>query len=235
MSGPKPGCQEDVFLRGAGDAYFERNYSEEREAERLSRDRIVSLHADLHLAPPRRMLEIGCMTGFRCELFRRTFGSKAYGVEPSEKAVALGRRRYPEVDLSVGVLTGLPLAGQTFDCIVLGNFLYWLDRDSLFQAARVIDAALADKGILYVIDFDPTVAHKNAYVHSPGCFTYKMHHYKMFTWHPHYRVIHQTYYLDEDYSFALPPDDCTQITVLRKDKEAAFALLDAGGPRTESA
>lgn len=226
MGRPKPGCQEDIFLSGAADAYFERNYSEKREAERLASDRIVSLHQDLHLAAPRRMLEIGCMTGFRCELFRRTFGSQACGVEPSEKAIATGRRRYPEVELAVGVVTELPLPGRTFDCIVLGNFLYWLDRDSLFRAAEVIDAALEDKGVLYVIDFDPLVVHKNSYAHDPGCFTYKMHHYKMFTWHPHYSVIHQTYYLDEDYAFELKRNDCTQITVLRKDKEAAFALTD---------
>lgn len=219
---PRDVCQEDIFLGTAGDGYFDRNYSDAYEESRLASDRIVSLHGELQLAPPARMLEIGCMTGFRCELFRRVYGSQASGVEPSAKAVALGRQRYPQIRLEVGVVTKLPFSGETFDCIVLGNFMYWLDRDSLFIAAQRIDAALADGGILYMLDFDPQFAHKNVFVHNPGCFTYKMHHYKMFSWNPIYTIIHQTYYHLSHYNFKTNRSDCSQITVLHKNRRAAF-------------
>lgn len=217
------GMQQQAFLNMAADGYFERNYSFENEQEKLKNDRIVRLHESLTLAPPKRMLEIGCLTGFRCELFRRKFGAKAYGVDPSGKAITQGQELYPEVQLDVGVVTHLPQYPSPFDCIVLGNFLYCVDRESLFDAAAAIDSVLDDNGILYMIDFDTDYPHTRVYHHQRELTTYKMKHYKMFNWHPHYYIIHQTYSRESDYSFEIPRYDCTQITVLRKDRGHGFA------------
>lgn len=217
------GTQEQAFLSTAADGYFERNYSPENEKRKLNDDRITRLHESLPLAPPKRMLEIGCLTGFRCELFRRKFGSEAYGVDPSEQAINKGRELYPDVRLDVSVVTQMPRYTEPFDCVVLGNFLYWVDRQSLFHAAAAIDAVLADKGILYLVDFDMAYPHKQAYHHQNDLHTYKMPHFKMFDWHPHYYIVHQTYYLESDHTFTLPRHDCTQITVLRKDSDQGFA------------
>nr|WP_321513229.1 class I SAM-dependent methyltransferase [uncultured Pseudodesulfovibrio sp.] len=215
--------QEQAFLSKAADGYFERNYSPDNEHEKLKDDRIIRLHESLPLAPPKRMLEIGCLTGFRCELFRQKFGTKAYGVDPSGNAIEHGQRLYPDIQLDVGVVTQMPQYSEPFDCVVLGNFLYWVDRQSLFNAAAAIDAVLADKGILYLVDFDMAYPHKQIYHHQNGIHTYKMPHFKMFDWHPHYYIVHQTYYLDSDHTFELPRHDCTQITVLRKDCDQGFA------------
>lgn len=217
------GIQEWTFLSKAADEYFERNYSPEHEQKKLEEDKIVRLHESLPLAPPNRMLEIGCLTGFRCELFRRRFGSEAYGVDPSGKAIKQGQKLYPGIQLDVGVVTQLPKYSGPFDCVVLGNFLCWVDRQSLFKTAAAIDAVLADKAILYLIDFDMAYPHMRTYHHQKGLSTYKMPHYKMFNWHPHYYIVHQTYYLESDHTFELPRHDCTQITVFRKDGDQGFA------------
>ncbi len=217
------GMQERAFLSKAADEYFERNYSLENEREKLKEDKIVRLHESLPLASPKRMLEIGCLTGFRCELFRRKFGAEAHGVDPSGKAIKQGQKLYPDIQLYVGVVTQLPQFAEPFDCVVLGNFLYWVDRQSLFNAAAAIDSVLKDKGVLYIIDFDMAYPHKRAYHHQAGLYTYKMPHFKMFDWHPHYYIVHQTYYLDSDHTFELPRHDCTQITVFRKDSDQGFA------------
>lgn len=217
-----PCSQQDIFLDSAADAYFDRNFSHKREQDRVENDYIVALHQHLRLAPPQRMLEIGCMTGYRCEAFRLTFGSKSYGVEPSAKAINLGRTLYPKVQLEVGAVTDLPWKGQNFDCIVLGNFLFWVDREILFCAAHAIDSALANNGILYLLDFDPSIPHKNIYSHHKDCKTYKMHHYKMFTWNPQYYIIYQSYCDFLQYNFSISRDDCSKITILRKDTQSAY-------------
>lgn len=218
--------QEYAFLKSLGDDYFERNYSNEKEEERLKNDRIVDLHSSLGLAPPKSMLEIGCMTGFRCELFRRRFKTRACGLEPSAKAIAIGKRKYPEVRLDIGIASSIPYAADEFDCVILGNFCYWVDRERLFEMASSIDRVLANKGIIYMLDFDPVILHKNRYIHNykKKYYTYKMHHYKMFTWNPIYSIIYQCYYDKNDYRFQKSRNDCSQITVLRKDLDEPFKL-----------
>lgn len=218
--------QDHIFSTQAADGYFERNFCENVEAARLEKDRLLDIHMRLNLAPPNSMLEIGCMTGVRLEAFRRQYDCQVFGIEPSRKAIGYGKKFYPKVDLRVGVASELPYGNGHFDCIVLGNFLSWVDRLSIFKVAYHVDRVLRAGGIVYVMDFDSSTPHVNKYVHNKNCYTYKMDHCQMFLWSPQYYVVYKEYYLCSSYDFKSKREDCTIVTVLRKNLNSGFFIKD---------
>ncbi|NDV20640.1 methyltransferase domain-containing protein [Pseudodesulfovibrio sp. JC047] len=215
--------QEEAFSLNAADGYFMRNFSPENEKENHENDYIVAIHESLGLAAPKKLLDVGCMTGFRCDAFREKFGSAGSGFDPSRKAILKGQELYPDIHLEVGVANNPPIKDEQFDCIILGHFLSWTSQAELFNIAAAVDALLADKGILYITDFDSEYPVRRKYHHQEGLFTHKMPYQSMFLWHPQYNVVHQTYKYKSTYTFDAARQDRVQVTILRKDCEQGFA------------
>jgi ubiquinone/menaquinone biosynthesis C-methylase UbiE len=209
--------QKSEFLRGEGDAWFERN----RGAFDPRRDPVIAGLSELGRSP-RRVLEIGCADGVRLSLLRETFKSECCGIDPSIDAIRSAKSRDKDLDVSVGTADKLAFADSYFDLVIFGFCLYLCDVSDHFAIAREADRVLADGGVLVIYDFSSPITFKNKYSHKPGISSYKMDWAKMFTWHPSYRLIVRRYYEAALGERTFSPDEAIVADFLKKDVATAF-------------
>lgn len=196
--------QADIFLKGEGDKWHDRN----KDAQPNS----IVLGALLGLGrTPSSVLEIGCGDGRYLGRVHRHYGAKATGIDPSAKATEKGRQDYPDItfireDAVVG-LGWQSVAEQKYDLIFFGFCLYLVDRDDLMHIVSLTDTLLNYEGYLAIHDFDVRVPQKVPYKHKEGVFTYKMDYPGLWLANPEYRMISKTYTTSEE-----------AITVLKKEK-----------------
>jgi SAM-dependent methyltransferase len=88
------------------------------------------------IEPGRLVLDIGCGSGVLLRLAAER-GAKPFGIDASERLVALARNRVPEADVRVGEMERLPYPDDTFDVVTGFN--------SFFFAADMV-AALREAG-----------------------------------------------------------------------------------------
>jgi SAM-dependent methyltransferase len=207
--------QKTIFLLGEADAYFHRN------AQQNAHEHAAALQDPCHdpiiraliEIKPQRILEVGASNGWRLDVARQLWHTKAHGIDPSRAAVADGNTRYPSIALQVGTADALPAA--LFDCVVFGFCLYLCDRPDLFRIAAEADRVLAGGGHLVVYDFFPTAPHCNPYVHRPGIFSYKMDYAALWRWHPSYSVWRHEV-IAKSGEDPMDPNRRLAVTVLRK-------------------
>jgi ubiquinone/menaquinone biosynthesis C-methylase UbiE/DNA-binding transcriptional ArsR family regulator len=131
-------------------------------------DRIRSLHVDDHeveaallrLLPAGGiddLLDIGTGTGRMLEVFGARV-RRAVGIDLSREMLAVARANLERADLRhcairQGDMYQLPLAGASFDAVLIHQVLHYADRpaDVIAEAARV----LRPGGLLVIIDFAP--------------------------------------------------------------------------------
>ncbi|MCU1283252.1 MAG: methylase involved in ubiquinone/menaquinone biosynthesis-like [bacterium] len=154
--------QDETFVGSEADHWFERN-REALASVDFDHDpplRLVSLYK----LPARSVLEIGAANGYRvAELARRT-GAHATAVEPSQRAVADGRARYPHVDLRQGEARALPVDGP-FDLVIVNFVFHWIDRANLLRCVAEVDRVIGDGGYLLIGDFFPATPTRVKYHH----------------------------------------------------------------------
>lgn len=181
--------QKDVFLDSEANAWFQRNHAAIQERNLGKSDPIISalytcLGSDSQEVGGGKLLEVGCGEGKRLQWITENLGLQCYGVEPSEKAVALANTK--TVQVIQGTADQLDFENQTFDFVVFGFCLYLCDRDDLFQIAKEAHRVLKPKGWLVIHDFFAETPVAREYHHLPGLFSYKMDYRKLFDWHPDY-------------------------------------------------
>lgn len=217
--------QENIFLNGEGDKWFERNLIDSGISleERIANDKIMACFEYLDIIP-KNVLEIGCSNGWRLEGLRKKYKCRCSGIDPSSKAINYGKKSYPEIELKVSAANTLPYKNNIFDTIIIGCCLYLCDRNKLFKIAYEVDRVLTDNGNLFMRDFNPNFAYKNEYCHSEGVFSYKMKYGNMFIWNPVYtQIYHESFTLGES-GFVNNPDERRSTDVLRKNMDYAYPL-----------
>ena len=80
-------------------------------------------------APGARVADLGCGSGVFTELLRRR-GYDAVGVDLSPKLVALGRAKYPGLELIEGDVEALPFADASLDGVLLSGLVHHLPDPS---------------------------------------------------------------------------------------------------------
>jgi ubiquinone/menaquinone biosynthesis C-methylase UbiE len=209
--------QKSEFLRGEGDAWFERN----RGAFDPQHDPVITGLFELGQSP-RRVLEIGCADGARLSVLHEIFSSECCGIDPSTDAIRSAKSRDKNLDVSVGTADKLDFADSQFDLVIFGFCLYLCDVSDHFAIAREADRVLADGGVLVIYDFSSSIPFKNKYSHRSGISSYKMDWTKMFTWHPSYRLIIRRYRESVLGGRTFSPNEAIVADFLRKDVTAAF-------------
>jgi SAM-dependent methyltransferase len=173
-------AQDSVYLDREADAFFDRN-SEAADPTvlRPMKRRIADALEECGVRP-RRVLEYGCHYG---DLLFHLAASDAecWGVEPSEKAVALGREAYGDaVNLAVGTMAENPVNADPrfrgyFDLVVVDDVLCWVSRETLLRSMANLDEVLADGGRVFLREFlpDRNRRNRNHHVEDAEVWCYK--------------------------------------------------------------
>jgi SAM-dependent methyltransferase len=84
----------------------------------------------------KRVLDIGCGTGFHTAIFRDRFDCDVAGVDPSSGMIEQARGRLPGADIRQGVAEDLPFSGEGFDAALMLLVVHHLDRSRAFPEAK---------------------------------------------------------------------------------------------------
>lgn len=161
-----------------------------------------------------KLLEVGCGEGKRLRWITQNLGLQCYGVEPSEKAVALASTK--TVQVIQGTADRLDFENQIFDFVVFGFCLYLCDRDELFQIAKEADRVLKPNGWLVIHDFFSETPVAREYHHLPGLFSYKMDYRKLFDWHPDYQCFSHAIGAHGSSAFTDDQNEWVATSIIRK-------------------
>ena len=175
----KSHSQKEIFLKSEADNWFYRN---SKALEKIKgSDPIIACLDYADIKPDSRVLEIGCSNGWRLNLINERHDALCWGVDPSQEAILDGKKAVNnKIHLKVGTADNLEFEKEFFDTVILGFFLYLVDREDLFKIAFEVDRVLKYGGNLIIYDFDPGFPRKNEYHHLKGVFSYKQDYSKMF-------------------------------------------------------
>ncbi|MCX2727438.1 class I SAM-dependent methyltransferase [Thermomicrobium sp. 4228-Ro] len=139
---PRPGCEM---------AFYPDDYEPHRRMNLTARARRLLLRHEVHqlwpfLAPPRRILEVGCATGELLQCIREAGNPRVVGVEPDPKAAATARTR--GLAVLTGTLDEVAFPSASFDTVLLQHVLEHLARPR--QALERIGQLLRPGGTLIV-------------------------------------------------------------------------------------
>ena len=204
-------AQENVFLSGEGDRWFERNIFKMEVG--ANQDPVIKKFIEGHIAPT-FVGEIGCSNGWRLQKIKqlispepndRNVGGYCFGVDPSKAAISNGTARFPGIDLAIGTATAFPWRTGQLDVLIYGFCLYVCDPEDLFEIVTQGNRVLIEGGHLFIHDFDPEYPHSVPNHHVKGLMTFKMNFANLWLAHPQYSMVSKTAY-----------PDGTAVTVLRK-------------------
>ncbi|MBI3544727.1 MAG: class I SAM-dependent methyltransferase [Deltaproteobacteria bacterium] len=172
--------QDRVFLESESDNWFKRN--------RAALDKLVPGDTPLQLLSaypdlkPKKVLEVGCSSGWRLAEVNRRYGAECFGAEPSAEAIAHGQKAYPNVKYKRAVASELPFDAGTFDLVIINYVLHWVSRPMLLKAVSELDRVLKDGGYLLLGDFLPDSPAKVPYHHRKDetLYTYKQDYARLF-------------------------------------------------------
>ena len=87
-----------------------------------------------------KILEIGCSNGSRLHYLNQEFkASEFYGIDPSDKAIADGKQKYPKLNLAIGTADQLDFKNESFDIVIFGFCLMVVDLNDLFKIVYEAD------------------------------------------------------------------------------------------------
>ncbi len=210
--------QKEIFLEQEGNAWFDRNHLAIQNREMGSQDPIINILSNLlnkkKNMENQQLLEIGCGEGKRLHWISENYKLNCYGIDPSEKAIALANKN--GVKAIKGTADILNFENKKFDFVVFGFCLYLCDRSDLFLIAKEADRVLKDSGFIIIHDFFSETPIEKKYHHYPGMFSYKMDYRKLFDWHPFYKCISHEIMSEEENKIKDDKDKLRATSVLSK-------------------
>lgn len=212
--------QNETFVLGEGDAWFQRNKVKGANTGQVSRDPVICGASRLFLAP-NNILEIGCANGWRLAELAQRYGANCTGIDPSQTAISEALDSNPAHTFHVGTAESLPLDDSSIDLLIFGFCLYLTDPCDHFRIVYEADRVLKDGGILCVYDFAPGRPYRNAYSHKPGIYSHKMDFAELFLAHPSYRRLERAY-SEHQKPFSFNQDEAVAADFLKKNCADAF-------------
>lgn len=201
-------AQDRRYLLTEADAFHERNHASSDPATLRPRKARIAEQLARGGARPSAVIEFGCAYGDLLDHFAREHGARAVGVEPSAKAVEMGRAAYGDaVELHVGTMADNPVSADpasrgAYDVVVVDDVFCWVSRETIFASVANLDALLRDGGFLFVQEFLPLrqVRNRNHHVSEEEVWCHKPRgpHSAMFTASGAYEVVYQEVHMDGD-------------------------------------
>ena len=222
---PFVGSQSDEFFRGEADAWFARNHPNFKVSP--SR-RLLGEWCAPHKCEVGRILEIGAGNGLPLAFLSDVLEADGVGIEPSKQAVENWSLLRGEVaggartSLLRGLATELPFEDKSFDLVVFGFCLLWIDRPLLYRAIAEADRVLRDGGFLCIEDFDVSAPYANPYHHKEGLSSFKCDYPSIFLSSGHYHLISKQSYSHSGFQFASDSDERVAISLLYKQENDVY-------------
>ena len=230
MNTKKAVSQSKLFLESEGNAWLERSEKINSSAKYvIGNDReILAKWCSTRKDSISNILEIGAGNGYPLAFLANELDASAIGIEPSLNAVNLWEKKKLEIkggnqtSLQVGIASNLPFKDDSFDLVVFGFCLSWIERQSLFKSISEADRVLRDGGLLAIIDFDPSGSYSNPYMHKEGLKTYKTNHSDIFLASNHYTLMYKHSFSHGGSSFHEKIDERIAVSLLFKQESDVY-------------
>ena len=168
--------QDDVYKMIEADQFFDRNQYDFNQLPLKKRSLLDNHFQFIESTKVNSVLEIGCHIGDLLNYTGQRCNSKIlYGIEPSEKAIKVGKKMFPDCNFINGVLADESISKlPKFDLTILNDVFCWISRDTLFDSIANIDRTLNIGGMFLLRDFLPDrfIENRNKHVeaHEVLCF-----------------------------------------------------------------
>ena len=138
---------------------------------------------------PKKILEIGCSTGYILEALRREIKSRCYGIDTSKTAIDEGKKLFKNISLRQGFFETSSLSKKKYDLIICGFFLFMLPPNKVLNLFNKIDYSLQDKGYVLIYDFSNNLFKLKKYKHDKRLKVYRWDYKKIFQSLPYYNTV----------------------------------------------
>lgn len=137
---------------------------------------------------PKKILEIGCSTGYLLEGLRQHYNCKAYGVDTSIIAIKEGKKLFKKINLTYGMFEKSKLKNSKYDIIICGFFLFMLPPSKILNLFSNIDLSLNPGGHVIIFDFfnDKNSFKLKDYSHNKNLSVYRWNYKQVFLSLPNY-------------------------------------------------
>ena len=159
----------------------------------------------------KKLLEIGCSTGFVLKRIKEITNADCYGIDASQNAISEGKKIFNGIKLYSGTLEKSNLKKKKFDLIIFGFFLFLLPPEKILNLFSIVDNMLNNGGKIIIYDFYAKNFNKIKYKHKKGLFSYKWNFKNVFLSLPQYKLV---YLKVEKYK---KTNDKIEVSLLKKE------------------
>jgi SAM-dependent methyltransferase len=211
--------QKDIFKQNEGDNYHTRNKRSKSNKE-MSYDLKVITETLIPFSNRLdNILELGCGDATKLNYLSKLFNAKGFGVDLSGLAIKEASINFPDLQLFNNGAEEKIFHRNQMDLIILGFFLYVLDREDLYEVMSNVDYYLKDGGFLAILDFDYGNQIRVPYKHNDKIKTYKSDYSKILISSGHYHLVRKDSYSPQSNIFSTDPNNRISISVLYKNQE----------------
>jgi ubiquinone/menaquinone biosynthesis C-methylase UbiE len=161
---------------------------------------------------PKKILEIGCSTGFILQTLQEITKAECHGIDISHNAIKEGKKLFKNVNLTHGFFEDNKFKKKDFDLIICGFFLFLLPPEKILNMFNKIDKVLIKNGKLIIYDFYNKGFKKKKYKHNKHLNLYRWDFKKVFLSLPYYKLIYKKI------SFSKKICDKIEVSVIKKVK-----------------
>lgn len=163
--------QEKLFLLNEADKYFERNVIKPNKF-------ILDAINFLQPSSNDNIFEIGCSSGATLHKITSKYGSNVYGLDPSKKAIAFGKRKFKLENIHTNTFLNLK-SKKKFDIVINGGFLYLTPNNIINKTLLKIEKIMKVNSYFIFWDYDTPFDYLNNWKYNKNVKSYKRNYLKI--------------------------------------------------------
>ena len=207
------------FSENDADEWFSRNEEALSNLNDVANDRVIST-VTKYIKHGMDVLEIGCANGARLHAFQKLIKANFFGVDLSTRAIETGQTQFSTLNLSVQNANSLDFQSERFDLVILGFFLYLVDREEYEQTISEAIRVLRKEGFIAILDFDVPRAYSNVYAHNSALNSHKCDNAQIFLRSGEFTLVEKIMFSHSEASFVKDIDERLSLQILYREPES---------------